>query len=68
VPDAPELTLSASVGMASQSAEILDTKQLLSMADFAVYQAKKAGKGCLRIHSDEQFHANAITEQRKPSD
>jgi len=68
LPDAPGLTVSASIGMASQSSEILDAKQLLSMADHAVYQAKKAGKGCLRIHSDEQFHANAITEQRKPSD
>jgi len=56
LPDAPSLIVSASIGMASQSAETLDAKQLLSMADHAVYQAKKAGKACLHIHSDEQFH------------
>jgi len=56
LPDAPSLTISASIGMASQSAETLVAKQLLSMADHAVYKAKEAGKACLHIHSDEQFH------------
>jgi len=56
IPDAPSLSVSASIGMASQSAETLDAKQLLCMADHAVYKAKEAGKACLHIHSDEQFH------------
>jgi len=42
--------------MVTQSSEILDDQRLLKMADLAVYQAKEASKGCLRIHTDEQFH------------
>ncbi|MBL4774907.1 MAG: GGDEF domain-containing protein [Mariprofundus sp.] len=56
IPEAPELSIAASIGMATQSSEILDGERLLKLADLAVYQAKEAGKDCLRIHSDEQFH------------
>jgi len=55
IPDAPGLTIGASIGIATQSSEILDKKKLLELADQAVYQAKEAGKNCLRIHSDEQY-------------
>ncbi len=57
--DAPELNITVSIGMATQSAETLDAKTLLKLADLAVYQAKKAGKNCLRLHADEQFHYSA---------
>lgn len=56
IPHAPDLKLSASIGIATQSSETLNGETLLKMADLAVYQAKAAGKGCLRIHIDEQFH------------
>lgn len=56
IDDAPELRTSISIGMATQSAETLNAKTLLKLADLAVYQAKEAGKNCLRLHADEQFH------------
>jgi len=31
-------------------------ERLLQHADDTLYQAKKGGKGCLRIMADEQFH------------
>ena len=59
IPEAPELSVGVSIGMARKSAETLvDGKKLLAMADHAVYQAKEAGKNCMRICSDEQFHLN----------
>jgi len=56
ITDALTLKLSVSIGMATQSSETLHEETLLKLADLAVYQAKEAGKGCLHIHSDEQFH------------
>lgn len=54
--DQPYLNITASIGMASQSSETLNDEQLLKMADSALYQAKEAGKCCLRIYSDQQYH------------
>ncbi|MFQ5519388.1 MAG: GGDEF domain-containing protein [Mariprofundus sp.] len=56
IPEAEALTVSVSIGMATLSAETLNAEELLKLADQAVYQAKKAGKSCLRIHAEEQFH------------
>ncbi|MBN4077174.1 diguanylate cyclase [Mariprofundus ferrooxydans] len=59
IDDAPDLRVSASIGMATQSAETLNGEALLKLADLAVYQAKESGKNCLRFHADEQFHYSA---------
>lgn len=56
VAGAESLNLSASIGMATQSAETLNEESLLNMADSALYQAKEAGKCCMRVYSDKQFH------------
>lgn len=56
IPDHPDLSITASIGMATQSSETLDEEMLLSMADNALYQSKRAGKCCLRIHADQQYH------------
>ncbi len=58
IEQAADLSISVSIGMALLSAQTLDSKILLKMADHAVYQAKEAGKNCLRIYSDEQFIFN----------
>ena len=56
IPKAEGLKVTASIGMATQSAETLNEEMLLNMADAALYQAKRAGKCCLRVYSDKQFH------------
>jgi len=58
IAQAPELSISVSIGMSLQSSKTLDSDTLLRMADRAVYQAKESGKNCLHIHSDEQFIFN----------
>ena len=60
ISEAPELSIGVSIGMARKSAETLvDGTKLLAMADHPVYQAKEAGKNCMRICSDEQFHLSS---------
>lgn len=49
----PEMKVSISIGVATQPGETADAESLLKKADIALYQAKEAGKGCLRIHGDE---------------
>jgi len=56
---APELKVSVSIGIVTQSSETADAETLLKQADDALYLAKKSGKGCLRIFANEQFHYNA---------
>jgi len=64
IPQAANLRVSVSIGISMQSSEILDGKALLEMADHALYQAKEAGKACLHIHSDEQFHLACVPGKR----
>nr|WP_255461314.1 GGDEF domain-containing protein [Mariprofundus sp. NF] len=52
----PEVKASVSIGICTQSGETVDAEKLMKQADDALYQAKKGGKGCLRIMADEQFH------------
>ena len=52
----PEVKASVSIGICTQSSETVDAEKLMKQADDALYQAKKGGKGCLRIMADEQFH------------
>jgi len=48
IPGYPEIRLSVSIGMATQSSETVDAESLLTRADEALYAAKSAGKGRLR--------------------
>ncbi len=48
VPGYPELRLSISIGMATQSSETVNAESLLARADEALYAAKHAGKNRLR--------------------
>ncbi len=50
----PEMKVSISIGIATQPCRTADAEVLLKEADDALYQAKVAGKGCLRIHEDEK--------------
>lgn len=50
--DAEDYSITVSIGIATQTADKLDEKKLIAQADHAVYQAKKAGKSCLRIYSE----------------
>jgi len=43
------VSVSTSIGMATQSYTSFNKKHLIAMADKAVYAAKQGGKGCLRI-------------------
>ncbi|GAV20281.1 diguanylate cyclase [Mariprofundus micogutta] len=54
--NAPEIKTSVSIGLVTQSGETAHAETLLKKADEALYEAKKSGKGCLRIFADEQFH------------
>ena len=63
IPDQVDLTITVSIGMATQSSETLCEELLLSMADGALYQAKEAGKCCLRICSDQQYHLGGKIQQ-----
>jgi len=53
ISEAPSLNVSVSIGIAMQSAKMLNAQELLERADHAVYRAKKANKSCFRIHSDK---------------
>ncbi len=53
LPDHPEIKLSVSIGMATQSSETVDARKLLALADKALYAAKEAGKG--RLHHIMDF-------------
>lgn len=44
---------SVSIGMATLSSSNMDEGKLLTQADFALYKAKKTGKSCLCIYSDD---------------
>lgn len=48
------INISASIGMACSAADMADTANvILSNADIALYEAKNAGRGCLRIYDPE---------------
>lgn len=53
-----ELSLSASVGIATCSTDGDTPEQLLKSADLAMYEAKRAGRGCFR-HSTTPDHEHA---------
>ncbi|MDQ6998255.1 MAG: GGDEF domain-containing protein [Mariprofundus sp.] len=57
----PELRISASIGIATQSSDQADAELLLKQADKALYQAKKSGKGCLIIHGNETVSLFKVT-------
>ncbi|ATX79613.1 diguanylate cyclase (GGDEF) domain-containing protein [Mariprofundus aestuarium] len=59
----PEIRASVSIGICTQSSETVDAVSLMKLADDALYQAKKSGKGCLRIKADEQFHYRESKKQ-----
>ncbi|ATX82030.1 diguanylate cyclase (GGDEF) domain-containing protein [Mariprofundus ferrinatatus] len=52
----PKLRAGVSIGICTQSCETVDAEGILKQADEALYMAKKAGKGCMRIFADEQYH------------
>lgn len=60
----PEIRSSVSIGICTQSSETVDPEKLMKLADEALYEAKKGGKGCLRIIADEQFHLETQKQKR----
>jgi diguanylate cyclase (GGDEF)-like protein len=54
--DIADCPISVSIGMATLPSGNLDEKKLLAQADYALYQAKKTGKGCLCFYSDSISH------------
>ncbi len=46
------ISISASIGIATQAADSIDSDQLLRYADIAMYQAKEDGKNCYRFFDD----------------
>jgi diguanylate cyclase (GGDEF)-like protein/PAS domain S-box-containing protein len=55
-----EVALSASIGVASSGATTAGS-ELLRNADLAMYAAKRSGKNCLRVYSDDM---HAVAEDR----
>jgi diguanylate cyclase (GGDEF)-like protein len=52
-PVAGGLPVTASIGVASLSPDIASTDALLVAADGSLYEAKRAGRDCVRVHSAE---------------
>jgi len=52
VPAYPNVHISASMGMATQSASVVDIKTLIKQADKAAYEAKNAGKSQMKSVMD----------------
>ena len=50
-----EISLTASIGIAARPAQDLTGNETLQRADQACYQAKKAGRNCIRIYTEESF-------------
>jgi len=60
----PEIRTGVSVGICTQSSETVDSEKLMKQADDALYLSKKAGKGCLRILSNEQYRLHEPIEAK----
>ena len=61
----PDVKASTSIGICTQSSETVNAESLMKQADEALYKAKKAGKGCLRLIADEQFHLERRKRNKK---
>jgi diguanylate cyclase (GGDEF)-like protein len=44
------MRVTVSIGIAGLSAEHTDSMALLAAADDALYEAKRAGRNCVRVH------------------
>jgi diguanylate cyclase (GGDEF)-like protein/PAS domain S-box-containing protein len=53
-----DVSLSASIGVAATSETAMEASELLRNADMAMYAAKRTGKGCVRVYSN-QLHGIA---------
>ena len=51
--DRIELRIDASIGVAIQSKEMIEPKDILTAADLALYDAKKQGRGIIRVYETE---------------
>ena len=49
--------MTASIGIASVSAEVKDRETLMMQADLALYRAKQDGRNCFREHTPDLDHA-----------
>lgn len=52
-----EPTVSASIGVAQLTKELVDSDQFLNYVDQALYEAKRAGGGCIRVASSSNGHS-----------
>jgi diguanylate cyclase (GGDEF)-like protein len=57
-----KLTLTASFGVAAFPQHALSPQQLISCADTAMYEAKAAGKDCVRFAAESSPHARGDTK------
>ena len=55
--DGSRLRVTASIGIASVSAEVKDRETLMMQADLALYRAKQDGRNCFREHTPDLDHA-----------
>lgn len=46
------LTLSSSIGISLYPADGMDPQMLIAHADIAMYEAKRSGKGCIRLYGE----------------
>lgn len=62
-PDGGELSVSASMGMASYTEDAVTYAELSKRADFAMYQVKKSSKGACRAFDEEDYLRDYILVQ-----
>ncbi|NIO42254.1 MAG: diguanylate cyclase, partial [Burkholderiales bacterium] len=54
IPEQPDFSMTASVGVAQLSRNVSSPRDWVSSADNALYQAKRSGRNCIRVFEDDR--------------